>query len=111
MLDIKLFMFSIFYQVQCTLSYIENDSEIFPAHYTQKVAEKGFKIAFMMNKLEWLILVKLFLKIKIKIYQKSLWNSGAHYIHTYIILDEIPYLLLKGQVSEERRRLTFIRNF
>jgi hypothetical protein len=31
--------------------YIENDAEIFPAHYTWKVAEKGFKMAFMMNKL------------------------------------------------------------
>jgi hypothetical protein len=31
--------------------YIENDSEIFPAHYTWKVAEKGFKMAFIMNKL------------------------------------------------------------
>ncbi len=31
--------------------YIENGSEIFPAHYTWKVAEKGFKVAFMMNKL------------------------------------------------------------
>ncbi len=31
--------------------YIENDAEIFPAHYTWKVAVKGFKMAFMMNKL------------------------------------------------------------
>ncbi len=31
--------------------YIENDAEIFPAHYTCMVAENGFKIAFMMNKL------------------------------------------------------------
>ena len=31
--------------------YIENDAEIFPAHYTWKVAGKGFKMAFMMNKL------------------------------------------------------------
>ncbi len=31
--------------------YIENDAEIFPAHYTWKVAEKGLKMAFMMNKL------------------------------------------------------------
>jgi hypothetical protein len=31
--------------------YIENDAEIFCAHYTWKVAEKGFKMAFMMNKL------------------------------------------------------------
>jgi hypothetical protein len=31
--------------------YIEHYAEIFPAHYTWKVAEKGFKIAFMMNRL------------------------------------------------------------
>jgi hypothetical protein len=34
----------------CTF-YIENETEIFPTAYTWKVAEKGFKIAFMMNKL------------------------------------------------------------
>jgi hypothetical protein len=29
-----------------------NDAEIFPAHYnTWKVAEEGFKMAFIMNKL------------------------------------------------------------
>ncbi len=31
--------------------YMENDVEIFPAHYTWKVTEKGFKMASMMNKL------------------------------------------------------------
>ncbi len=30
---------------------MENDAEIFPAHYTWKVAEKGFTMASMMNKL------------------------------------------------------------
>jgi hypothetical protein len=30
---------------------MENDAEIFPAHYTWKVAEKGFKVTSMMNKL------------------------------------------------------------
>ncbi len=35
----------------CALLYIENDAEIFPACYTWKIAEKGFKMAFMMNKL------------------------------------------------------------
>jgi hypothetical protein len=30
---------------------MENDAEIFPAHYTWMVAEKGFKMASMMNKL------------------------------------------------------------
>jgi hypothetical protein len=29
---------------------MENDAEIFPAHYTGKVAEKQFKMASMMNK-------------------------------------------------------------
>jgi hypothetical protein len=31
--------------------YIEIDAEIFLAHYTWKVPEKGFMMAFMMNKL------------------------------------------------------------
>jgi hypothetical protein len=42
---------TIFYQLECALFYIENDAEIFPAHYTWKVAEKGFLMAFIMNKL------------------------------------------------------------
>ncbi len=43
--------YTVFYCVQCTLFYIENEAEIFPVQYTWKVAEKGFKMAFMMNKL------------------------------------------------------------
>jgi hypothetical protein len=31
--------------------YVENDTEIFPAHYTLKVAKNGPKMACMMNKL------------------------------------------------------------
>ncbi len=42
---------TLFYQVECTLFYMENDAEIFLAHYTWKVAEKGFNMASMMNKL------------------------------------------------------------
>ncbi len=42
--------------------YIENDAEIFPVHYTWKVAEKGFKIAFMMNKLAVIISFKIILE-------------------------------------------------
>ncbi len=30
---------------------MENDAEIFHTHYTWKVAEEGFKMASMMNKL------------------------------------------------------------
>ena len=43
-------MYHILLSIVCTF-YIENDAEIFPAHCTWKVAEKGFKIAFMMTKL------------------------------------------------------------
>ncbi len=42
---------TVFYQVQCALFNMENDAEIFPAHYTWKVAEKGSMMASMINKL------------------------------------------------------------
>jgi len=52
---------------------IENNAEIFPAHYTRKVAEKGFKMAFMMNKLAVINSCETILeKIKIKLFQNSL---------------------------------------
>ncbi len=44
-------IYTIFYQVQCARFYIENVAEIFPANFTWKVAEKGFKTAFVINKL------------------------------------------------------------
>jgi hypothetical protein len=37
--------------LRCTLLNIENDAEISPVRYTWKVAEKGFKMTFMINKL------------------------------------------------------------
>ncbi len=43
-------IYCILLSIVCTF-YIENYAEIFPAHYTWKVAEKGFKVALMMNKL------------------------------------------------------------
>ncbi len=42
---------NVFYQVQCTLFYNKNDAEKLHVHNTWKVAEKGFMMAFMMNKL------------------------------------------------------------
>ncbi len=60
-------LFTVFYQVQCALFNIENDAKIFPAHYTQKVAEKGFKIAFMMNKLAMIISFETILEKKFAI--------------------------------------------
>ncbi len=40
-----------------------NDAQIFPAHYTWKVAEKGFKMAFMMNKLAMINYCEIILEI------------------------------------------------
>ncbi len=43
-----------YYILSCivhALFYIENDAEIFPACYAWMVAEKGLKMAFIMNKL------------------------------------------------------------
>ncbi len=42
--------------------YIENDDEIFRAHYTWKVAEKGFMIALMINKLAMIISFEIILE-------------------------------------------------
>ncbi len=42
--------YHILLSIVCTF-YMENDAEIFSAHYTRKVTEKGFKMALMMNKL------------------------------------------------------------
>jgi hypothetical protein len=42
---------SYFREYSVHLFYFENDAEIFPVHYTCKVAEKGLKMAFIMNKL------------------------------------------------------------
>ncbi len=65
--------YTVFYWEQCTLFYIENDAEIFPAHYTWKVAEKGFKMAFMMNKLAMINACEIILEKYKKIFCQ-LWN-------------------------------------
>ncbi len=49
--SLKIDQVTAFDRVLCTLLNIENYAEIFPAHYTWKVAEKGFKMALIMNKL------------------------------------------------------------
>ncbi len=58
----SLFQHTVFNRVSCALFYIGNDAEIFPAHYTWRVAEKGFKIAFMMNKLAMIISFEIILE-------------------------------------------------
>jgi len=52
---------------------MEKDAEIFPAHHTWKVAEKGFKMASMVNKLAMINSCEIILeKIKLFFCQKSL---------------------------------------
>jgi hypothetical protein len=62
---------------------MENDAEIFPAHYTQKVTEKGFKMAFMMNKLAMINSCEIFLEIfflpKINVKFRCALYFYAHY--------------------------------
>jgi hypothetical protein len=51
--DLSIAPFDLTYHILSSIVhtfYIENDTEIFPVHYTWKVAEKGLKMAFMMNK-------------------------------------------------------------
>ncbi len=55
-------MNTIFYQVKCTLFYTENDAEIFSVHYSSYLTEKGFKMAFMMNKLAMINSCEIFLE-------------------------------------------------
>ena len=50
MQQIKNLKYCILSSIVCT-SYMEKEAEIFPAHYTWRVAEKWFKMACMMNKL------------------------------------------------------------
>jgi hypothetical protein len=54
---IALTIWNLLYFIEYTAHffYIENDAEIFSAHYTWKVGEKGFKMAFMMNKLAMIV--------------------------------------------------------
>jgi hypothetical protein len=44
---------------------MENDAQISPAHYTWKVAEKGFPMACMMNKLAMIDYCEIILENKI----------------------------------------------
>ncbi len=60
--------------------------------YMGKVAEKGFKMASMMNKLAMMNNCEIILENIINFFcQKSLWNSGAHYTCMRIILNKICY--------------------
>jgi hypothetical protein len=73
---------------------MENDTEI---HYTWKVAEKGFKMASIMNKLQLLILVKLFLKNKIIFLPK---NHCEIYVRTILIC---PLYLIKYSIQHQSK--------
>jgi hypothetical protein len=51
---------------------MENDAEILSVHYTWKVAEKGFKMACMMNKLAMINSCEIILlKIKLIFFDRN----------------------------------------
>ncbi len=56
--------------------YIENGAEIFPAHYTWNVAEKGFKVAFMINKDAMINSCKIILEIFFSKNHCEIWVSN-----------------------------------
>jgi hypothetical protein len=49
---------------------MENDAEIFPAHYTWKIDEKGFNMAGMMNKLAMINSCEIILETKNEFFDK-----------------------------------------
>jgi hypothetical protein len=61
---------------------MENDSEIFPAHYTWKVAEKGFKMASIMNKLVMINSCEIILEKKNYFFAK---NHCEIQVHTILV--------------------------
>ncbi len=72
-------MYRILTSIVCTF-YIENDAEIFTAHYTWKVAEKRLKIAFMMNKLVMIISYEIILEKQKKFFAKNHCEIQVHII-------------------------------
>ena len=50
---------------------MENDAELFPVHYTWKVAAKGFKMACLMNKPPLIISCEIILQDIINFYGKN----------------------------------------
>jgi hypothetical protein len=50
---------------------MKNYAEIFPAHHTWKVAEKGFKMASMMNKFAMINSCEIILENKINFFAKN----------------------------------------
>ncbi len=75
-----------FYQIPYFI--IENDAEIFPAHYTWKVAEQGFKMAFMINKLAMINSCEIILENKNKFFAKSFCEIQ---VRTILALYSIKY--------------------
>jgi hypothetical protein len=57
---------------------MENDAEIFPAHYTWKVDEKGFNMAGMMNKLAMINSCEIILETKNEFFDKIYCKIQVH---------------------------------
>ncbi len=79
---------------------MENDAEIFPVHYTWKVAEKGFKMAFMMDHNEIqvrsiLVCALYLIKYSIWIFQLVLFTFSELPSWLFIILNKDALFHLK----------------
>ncbi len=59
---------------------MENDAEIFAAHYTCKAAEKGFKMACMMYKIAMINSCEINLENKINSFDKNYCEIQVHTI-------------------------------
>jgi hypothetical protein len=105
--------------------YFENVAEIFPARYTWKVAEKRFKMAFMMNKLAMIYFCEIILEklkniffaknhceIQVRtllvcpLYSLKYGSFGHHYIILFIFLQ---FLMIPFCYSNKKNcRLTLL---
>ncbi len=62
---------------------MENDAEIYPVHYTWKVAEKRFKMASMMNKLAMINYFEIILEKYFFLPKITVKFSCALYLYVY----------------------------
>jgi hypothetical protein len=86
--------------------YIENDAEIFPEHYTWKVADKGFKMAVKMNKLAMINFCEIILKNKNNFFAK---NHCEIQVRTILVCT--LYLIKYGNCDIKVYTLSFILSF
>ncbi len=90
--------------------FFENDAEIFPTHYTWMVAEKGLKMAFMVNKLAMIDSWKvIFAKNHCEIQVRIILECTLYSINT-VIQDMCCSLWYEGSGMMEFQELQKLKN-